>query len=331
MIKLKKLFLVIFLLASAGISVYSQDPHFSQYYANPLYLNPAFAGSAVCPRLILNFRDQWPNIPGTFVTYNASYDKYIDNLSGGVGLSVMADNAGDGTINTEMVNLIYSYRLQVSRTFSLNAGFQASYFQKSLDWSKLTFGDMIDARNGFVFQTGEKQPPSLTKGAPDFSAGLLGYSESFYAGVAVFHLTQPNEGFMSVSKLPMRICVNIGGIIDLQYHRRRRKLEDPVISPNILFMQQLNFTELNYGLYFNKYPMVGGLWFRQAIGNPSNPDAFIALVGFQTTVVKIGYSYDVTVSKLSSATAGAHEVSFSMQFDCRPKKKRIRAINCPVF
>lgn len=240
----------------------------------------------------------------------------------------MGDNAGDGTINTDMINVIYSYRLQVSRGFSLNAGFQASYFQKSLDWSKLTFGDQIDPRDGFVWNTGEKQPPSLTKGNPDFSAGLLGYSESFYAGVAVFHLTQPNEGFISVSKLPMRICVNIGGIIDLQKHRRRRKLEDPVISPNILYMQQVNFTELNYGFYFNKYPMVGGLWFRQSFGNP---DALNALVGFQTSVVKIGYSYDITVSKLSSATAGAHEISFSMQFDCRPKKKRIRAINCPVF
>jgi hypothetical protein len=132
----------------------------------------------------------------------------------------------------------------------------------------------------------------------------------------------------------MRICANLGGIIDLQYHRRRRKLEDPVLSPNILFMKQQNFTELNYGLYFNKYPMVGGLWFRQSIGSsgiPANADAFIALVGFQTTVVKIGYSYDITISKLSSATAGAHEVSFIMQFDCRPKKRRIRAINCPVF
>jgi hypothetical protein len=77
--------------------------------------------------------------------------------------------------------------------------------------------------------------------------------------------------------------------------------------------------------------MVGGVWFRQSVGSPANPDAFIVLVGFQTSVVKIGYSYDITVSKLSSATAGAHEVSFSMQFDCRPKKKRIRAINCPVF
>jgi type IX secretion system PorP/SprF family membrane protein len=328
MIQLKKLFLTIFILISAGVTAFSQDPHFSQYYANPIYLNPAFAGTAVCPRVILNYRNQWPAISGTFVTYSASYDQHVDNLSGGLGLLFNSDNAGEGTLKTNMISGIYSYRLQVNRFFSIKAGFEATYFQKSIDWSKLTFGDQIDPRYGFIYYTQETKPKDLTKGTTDFSAGILGYGESIYGGIAAFHLTQPNEGFFSVAKLPMRIVAHAGGVIDLQYHRRRRKLEDPTLSPNILFMKQQDFQELNYGLYFNKYPLVGGVWFRQGF---NNPDAFIALIGFQTSVVKMGYSYDVTVSKLSNATAGAHEVSFAMQFDCRPKKKRIRAINCPVF
>jgi type IX secretion system PorP/SprF family membrane protein len=328
MMHLKKLFLTLFLLLSAGITAFSQDPHFSQYYANPLYLNPAFAGTAVCPRLILNYRNQWPSISGTFVTYSASYDQHVDNLSGGLGLIFTSDKAGEGTLTTNMVSGIYSYRLQVSRKFSIKAGFQASYFQKSIDWEKLTFGDQIDPRYGFVYYTQETKPGELTKGTADFSAGLLGYGESVYGGIAVHHLTQPNEGFFSVSKLPMRITAHMGAIIDLEKHRRRRKVEDPTISPNILFMKQQDFEQLNYGLYFNKYPLVGGIWFRQGF---DNPDAFIALLGFQTSVVKMGYSYDVTVSKLSSATGGSHEVSFALQFNCKPKKKRIRAINCPSF
>ena len=59
---------------------YSQDPEFSQFYANPLFLNPALAGSTICPRAIANFRDQWPSVGGAFVTYNASYDQYIDAI-----------------------------------------------------------------------------------------------------------------------------------------------------------------------------------------------------------------------------------------------------------
>lgn len=323
----KKLFLIVFILLS-GLSVYPQDPHFSQYYANPLYLNPAFAGTSVCPRLIMNYRNQWPSISGNYVTYSASYDQHVENLSGGIGLLFNSDKAGEGTLTTTMVSGIYSYRLQVNRFFSIKAGFQATYFQKSIDWEKLTFGDQIDPRYGFVYFTQETKPGELTKGTADFSAGLLGYGESVYGGVAVHHLTQPNEGFFSTSKLPMRITAHMGGIIDLERHRRRRKIEDPTLSPNILFMKQQDFEQLNYGLYFNKYPLVGGVWFRQGF---ENPDAFIALLGFQTSVVKIGYSYDVTVSKLSSATGGSHEISFALQFDCRPKKKRIRAINCPSF
>ena len=93
-------------------------------------------------------------------------------------------------------------------------------------------------------------------------------------------------------------------------------------------MKQQDFEQLNYGLYFTKYPFVGGLWFRQGF---SNADAFIVLVGLETGVVKIGYSYDLTVSRLTEASGGAHEVSFAVKFGCPVKIKRIRRINCPAF
>ena len=65
---------------------FAQDPAFSQFYANPLYLNPALAGSANCPRVILNYRNQWPGIAATYVTYSASYDQYVDAIQGGIGV-----------------------------------------------------------------------------------------------------------------------------------------------------------------------------------------------------------------------------------------------------
>jgi len=70
------------LILLSGRGLFAQDPIFSQFYANPLYLNPAMAGSSVCPRLIFNYRNQWPAISGTYITYNASYDQYVDNISG---------------------------------------------------------------------------------------------------------------------------------------------------------------------------------------------------------------------------------------------------------
>ena len=326
---MKKLYtIVLFFLLATGIG-FAQDPHFSQFYANPLYLNPAFAGTSLCPRVILNFRDQWPSLSGTYVTYNASYDQHIDKLSGGLGVLINTDRAGQGILNTTTASFMYSFRLEVNRSFSMKLALQATYFQKKLDWQKLTFGDQIDRRHGFVYNTNETPPSKLTKQNVDFSAGLLGYGEKYFVGFAVHHLTQPNEGFITLSRMPRRYTVHAGGIINLVKKVRRGSNDHiPFLSPNILFMQQANFQEINYGLYFNRYPFVGGLWFRQ---NFKNADAIIFMVGVQASMFKIGYSYDLTISKLTNATGGAHEVSFALQFNCKPPNKRVRAINCPQF
>lgn len=316
MIKRITLATVVILSVFACDKAYAQDPEFTQFYANPLYLNPAFAGTARCPRIVLNYRNQWPGISGTFVTYSASYDQHIDNLSGGLGLLVTNDKAGEGTLNTTNFSGIYSYQLNVNRRFSIKAGFQATYMQKSVDWNKLKFGDMIDARRGFVYTSAEQQE-LLKKSNVDISAGLLGYSKYYFFGFAAHHLTQPDEGFLGTSKLPMKYTAHAGAVIPIQK-------DETSISPNILYQRQQDFQQLNLGLYFTKGPIVGGLWYR-------NQDAFIALIGFQEGLVKFGYSYDITVSKLSNATAGSHEISFAMQFQCKPKKKKFRTISCPSF
>ena len=63
-----KICIFIVLMLTTALDLYAQDPQFSQFYANPVYLNPAFAGTARCPRVVLNYRNQWPGIPGNFVT-----------------------------------------------------------------------------------------------------------------------------------------------------------------------------------------------------------------------------------------------------------------------
>jgi len=77
----------------SGFEVIAQDPSFSQFYANRLYLNPAFAGTENCPRVGLSYRNQWPSLDQGFVTYSASYDQRVDALAGGLGLLVMSDEA----------------------------------------------------------------------------------------------------------------------------------------------------------------------------------------------------------------------------------------------
>lgn len=306
-----------------ALTTFAQDPQFTQFYANPLYLNPAFAGTARCPRVALNYRNQWPALSGTFVTTSASYDQDVRGLMGGLGLLVTHDQAGKGTLNTTTVSGIYSYTQAVSRKFSIKAGFQATYFQKSLDWSKLTFGDMIDPYRGFIYTTNDV-PRGGSVGNADFSAGLLGYTDIFFVGFAAHHLTEPNESLIvGVSKMPMKITGHAGAAIPLGM-KGKYGVAKTRISPNILYQQQAAFRQMNLGMYIDHGPIMAGIWYRSR-------DAFIALIGFHTDRFKFGYSYDVTTSKLTTATAGSHEVSLTLQFDCKKKRRRVRTVPCPTF
>src|SRR5687767_14165804 len=107
------------LLLLPSFSVKGQDPHFTQFYANPLYLNPAFAGSAHCPRINLNYRNQWPALQGQFITSSFSYDQQISSISSGIGLMALTDNAGEGTLNTTNLSGIYAYQVNITREFSI--------------------------------------------------------------------------------------------------------------------------------------------------------------------------------------------------------------------
>lgn len=306
----------------------AQDPEFTQFYANPLYLNPAFAGTARCPRLVMNYRNQWPQLSGNFVTMCASYDQHIQTIQGGIGLIVLNDRAAQGTLNTTTFSGIYSYQQAITRKFSVKAGLQATYLQKSLDWSKLTFGDMIDPRKGFIYNTNDV-PRGGSVRAVDFSAGILGFSDKIYGGFAVHHLNEPNESLIiGTSRLPMKYTAHIGAVIPIE---KKSKDHDAKLSPNILYRRQGEFQQLNMGLYVSKGPLVAGLWFRGLLFGTSYRDAFIATVGIQTDVVRFGYSYDVTISELTPSTGGSHEVSLGINFECRQKKKKFRTIACPSF
>ncbi|MBW6491757.1 MAG: PorP/SprF family type IX secretion system membrane protein [Lentimicrobium sp.] len=328
----KKLGLFLLLLL-AVMTVNAQDPTFSQYYGNPLFLNPALAGSKVCPRLTFNYRNQWPAIPSTFVTYSASYDQYIDAVSGGVGIMVLSDNQGDGTITGTHVDAMYSFMTNLSSTLTMNTGFQVSFIQNKLNWNRYIFGDQIErGLLGNLPPTLESPPDRLNVAMVDFSTGVLfGYNQTMYFGFAAHHISQPDNSFYSIgnSKLDMKLTAHAGALIDMRGDYTGGNILEMSVSPNIMYQQQGKFHQLNLGLYFNVYPLVVGAWFRN---NFENSDAVIGLVGFQHEKFKVGYSYDYTISPLTnSGTHGAHEISFAWLFDCRQKTFKHRAIKDPLF
>ena len=323
-------FLVICITESKGQSV--PDPHFSQFYSHRLYLNPALAGSSICPRLDMGYRNQWPSLQGSYVTYNASFDMYVPKIQGGVGIFVMSDNAGD-LLGTSIIGAMYSYKLNIGNWTSINFALQASYIQTKLKWNDLIFGDMIDPNLGVVNPTSEIPPSNTSIAYPDFDFGIaFSHKGNLYGGFAVHHLTEPSNSFYNdgSSKLNMKYTVHGGAFIDLTgNYIGDNNYGDFAISPNFLYMQQGDFHQLNVGLYVNKRPFIAGAWFRH---NFENVDAIVPMVGIEWKGLKVAYSYDISLSQLNSVTGGAHEISAGWQFSCfDQKRRRERAINCPRF
>lgn len=306
----------------------AQDYTYSQFYANPLYLNPALAGSEYCPRISLNYRNQWPSLPGAFVSYSASYDQYSEFLSGGLGLQVDYNQSGEGALHEFQLNGMYAYHFFISDMLEANLAVQAGLGNRGLTKEGLVFG---------YDPNGQPIDPNLDNYQdnvfyPDFASGfILGYDEKYFLGGAVHHLATPNVSLKNGDEylLPMKFTIHAGA--NFGDHRRGyRRSTGPqlLVSPNIMYQRQGEYQQLNIGTYFTYSPFVAGLWFRHAF---TNPDAVIISLGLQRDNLRLGYSFDYTVSSLSIAGGGAHEISLSWVFNCNEKRKRSRAIKCPSF
>lgn len=316
-----------------ALNIQAQDPQFTQFYAAPIYTNPAMAGSAVCNqgvagRFAINYRNQWPSLKGTYQTVNASWDQHFDAIGGGLGAMITRDVAGSGLLTTTSVSGVYSYVIPVNKNFFFRTGLQATFVDKRLDFNKLQFADQINPTQGFVYQTNEPLPTQNVS-FPNFGAGVLGYSANFYVGFAMHNIIEPNQSFYGNQDaiLPRRYTAHTGVKIPLE----KRRNPDAFISPNLLFMMQQNFTQINFGFYVNKGPLVSGLWFRQTAGTFGNSDAIIALLGFRKDRLKFGYSYDITVSSARPAAQGSHEVSLAVDWCLKKGRPPFKPIRCPEF
>ena len=331
MISKQILSLALFILAAITNVANAQDAAFTQFYANPLYLNPAMAGSANCPRISMNHRNQWPSLKSAFITNSISYDRNIESLHGGLGLQIFNDIQGEGALSNTQVSLIYSYQLQVSKKLTILSGIQASYQQRALDKTKLFFGDQIDPNYGFVFPTQENVALfSDNISYTDISLGLMAFTKKYFFGMALHHITEPEDAFISTSYLPRRLTIHTGANFAIGNARAMGLIMDdgPFITPNLLYMSQNGAQQLNLGLSLTNQSFSGGLYFRN---NFTNSDAVLVVLGYESNGIRLGYSYDYTISELMGSSGGAHEVSLTIQMACRPKRKKLKAIKCPKF
>ncbi|MBT29405.1 MAG: hypothetical protein CMO01_07050 [Thalassobius sp.] len=326
----KVFFLMIALLVSGKIL--AQDPQFTQFYAAPLYLNPAFTGSTGEGRIIANYRNQWPGLSANFVTYAASYDQYFPGIKSGVGIMLKRDEQGGGASSpfvSNDVNLFYSYLIPLNEVFAISAGLQLGYGLRDLNFNNFLFGDQIDDNGPTGNATGETFSGDQI-GYFDVSSGLVLFSNNLWVGFAAHHLNTPNLSFLGdTDPLQMKFNVHAGYKIMIgQVKRRNRKVSEQSITPVIHYKSQGKADQFSIGAYANYDPIVFGLWYRglpvKEFENAGlNQDAFAVLVGFNLDNLSIGYSYDYTISGLSNVnTYGSHEVSLTYHIKYKDKGRR---------
>jgi type IX secretion system PorP/SprF family membrane protein len=290
-------FLLTLCVTLAGISLFAQqDPQFSQYMFNPLGMNPAFAGSRGVMNGALVYRNQWMGFDGAPTTEMLTVNAAMPRGKVGVGMEVLNDHIGPK--NTTGFYLDYAYRLPLGKgklAFGLGAG-MVSY---KVNWDKVTYKDAGDAYDNLT-------TVKLMK--PDFKTGLYFNNKNFFIGVAITHInrevyTVAQDSITFRSTMSMHSFFTFGRAFQLG--------DNFIFSPSIMFRSTSNAPhQSNMDLNLN-FKMKNVLWFGISI---RSEQSIVALIQYNINdKFKIGYSYDMTMSKLKTYQSGTHE--FVLGFD----------------
>ena len=316
----------------------AQDPHFSQFFASPLTLNPALTGKFDGQfRLAANHRDQWPSIPKAYVTTSASVDFSIlkDKVPAGdvfgMGFSGLSDQSADAALKLNYGSFSMSYHkaLDEDGYNTIGAGFQGTYSSAILDMTKLTFEDQL-TQNGFTGTTAETLNNGKNQNYFDVNAGLLysgssdGYN-NYYAGASIYHINAPSLSFIDKTwNLAPRLSLHGGASFPIGNNLS--------VSTSAIFQYQNKATETVIGGALsanvnddinNPTSVYVGTWLRFG-------DAIIPYVGIEINGLRIGASYDINTSSLKAATASRGGSEFSLIYIKRPTTGG-KGIPCPKF
>jgi type IX secretion system PorP/SprF family membrane protein len=334
---------------TGSMQVTAQDPQFSQFYAAPLYLNPAFAGSTGQARVGLNYRNQWPSLDANFTTMSVYGDYFIEDKKSGVGLLISRDVEGLAGLRSLQIGAQYSYELEITKQLGFRPGFQVAMFQRDVNFDKLTFGDQFDPVTGNIInsETAEQFNTNFSKFFVDLAAGGVLFTRTAWLGVAAHHLNRPNQSIIDErSQLPIKYSVHGGfkfkmrpGVQGSGVYMRNTERS---ISPAIQYRHQGQFDQLDLGVYFTLEPIVVGTWYRgvpfKAVNGFVNNESIVLLLGFAKLgakdAINIGYSFDYTISKLGIGSGGAHEFSLVYTWPMRNPRKPPAdklVIPCPDF
>lgn len=309
------------------------DPHFSQYYVYPSWLNPALTGAFDGNYRVSGiYRSQWGNVTTPFTTTGLSAD-FTTESNINFGASILHQEAGSGgyQYTTAYANVAYTgVKFGAGDFKRLTFGFQGGVIQRRFDRAKMTFGDQWNAATGY--NPGNPTADVLARtsaGAFDLGAGVLYYDaqpgkkSNFYAGFSASHITQPDDKFSAsgTAKFPVRYTVHSG---------IRLALSDQFsITPNVLYLRQGTAEEKMVGAYAQVKASAIDLLFG---ANYRIEDAISPYVGFSFKNMTLGASYDVNTSDLSRLAKGSNAFELSLSFFGRKKAKTPEAeFICPAL
>lgn len=318
-----------------------QDYQYAQFYALPLYYNPAFAGANLNSRLIAGYRNQLTGLDGWkgFIT---SYDWYSKKASSGFGVFFSNNKLKQLGYSQTTGMLQYAYRGKFNSKIRISTGVGIGFGQMSFSLSGLTFGDQI-RYDPYLPNSGDALAgQSFSASYLDLQLGFLVYSQKWWASGSFLHPHSPTLTSVAGQNI-IDPRINISGGYRLELEKvsdYKGELVPKSITPAVLFRSQGAGSQLDLGIYVHYVPLVFGLWYRgiptKVKGSKSlNHDALTALVGVKQNNLSIGYSYDLNLSGLVPIYAGSHEITVTYEFKTKylslKGSKPTRALPCPSF
>jgi len=324
----------------AALQGTAQDLHFSQFFNSPLTTNPANTGFIPDGnyRVGINYRNQWASIPVPYKTMSAfgDFQLFRDRLEYGwvgVGGVILRDQAGSGNLTSTKVYGSVAYHQLLGQSSLLSLGFNVGSANKRVDLAKLTFGDQW---NGKFFDSDLPTAEPITQSKVNYFDMQVGMNYAYFptdniyvnGGFSVQHVNKPHESFYEGNnQIDRRYIGFLNGIF---------KLNDQVIlNPAAYYTRQAGSRELVMGT--NAAYNLSGDGTKQVFGGAYYRlnDAFIFLVGYEISKVRMMFSYDVTASNLavSNGRRGAYEIGivYTGLYPNRSFSSARRATLCPSF
>lgn len=292
---MKKILTTTVALLSATLSFSQQDPQFSQNMFNRLYPNPAYAGTseAICGTII--YRDQWDKFGGGPKSAVFGLDAPVSFLHGGLGLSFLTDKPGFE--KNIALKLAYSFHLNVGATGKLGIGVDGGLLQRGYDGN---------------FEANDPDDPLVPVGSVsgskfDLGAGLYYTSDKFYLGASATHLTAGSIDYGNFKSEVVAHYYFMGGInFDLSQNLK--------LKPSFFVKSDANETQADFNLNLH---IRDRFWLG---GSYRLDDAIVVMAGFTLLEnLRLGYSYDITTSKIKEYSSGTHEVMLGYCYKIKPK------------